>query len=234
MKRILAATVATTVGLVLGGGMIPSAAQAHSGTPGYTPPPVDWGTCTNATLKARGAECGFVTVPLDYARPAGTKIKIAVARVEHKSAAADYQGVMLVNPGGPGGSGLIYSVLQPAIPNGVGLDYDWIGFDPRGVGSSKPALSCNASFFHGDRPPYRPTTRKIHRRWVARSKAYARACSGRALLQHVKTTDSVKDMESLRIALGQQKINFYGFSYGTYLGQVYATQHPNRVRRVRS
>src|SRR5690242_7332602 len=141
MKRILAATVATTVGLVTAVGMTSSAAQAHTGTPGYTPPPISWGTCANATLKARGAECGFVVVPLDYAHPGGTKIKIAVSRVKHKT--ANYQGVMLVNPGGPGGSGLIYSVLQPAIPNNVGLDYDWIGFDPRGVGSSEPSLACD-------------------------------------------------------------------------------------------
>ena len=115
-----------------------------------------------------------------------------------------------------------------------GASYDWIGFDPRGVGSSSPSLSCNANYFHGDRPPYRPTTKAIHQRWVDRSKAYARQCAqspDAALFAHVKTTDTVKDMESLRKALGQQQINFYGFSYGTYLGQVYATQHPDRVRR---
>src|SRR3712207_1931320 len=112
MRRLLAAIAATAVGLAVGGGMIPSAAQAHGGTPGYTPPPIAWGACANTTLQARGAECGFVIVPLDYARPGGTKIKIAVSRLKHKSADADYQGVMLVNPGGPGGSGLIYSVLQ--------------------------------------------------------------------------------------------------------------------------
>jgi pimeloyl-ACP methyl ester carboxylesterase len=234
MKRLLAATVATTVGLVIGGGMIPSAAQAHSGSPGYTPPPIAWGTCTNATLKARGAECGFVIVPLDYAHPGGTKIKVAISRVKHKSAAADYQGVMLVNPGGPGGSGLIYSVLQPAIPNNVGLDYDWIGFDPRGVGSSVPSLTCDGNVAGYNRPYYVPVTRQLEKTWLARSKAYAQACAraGGPLLDHLKTTDNVADMESIRKALSQKQINYYGFSYGTYLGQVYATLHPNQVRRM--
>jgi len=234
MKRLLAATVATTVGLVTAVGMTSSAAQAQSGTPSYTPPPISWGTCTNATLKARGAQCGFVVVPLDYAHPGGTKIKIAVSRVLHKSAAADYQGVMLVNPGGPGGSGLIYSVLQPAIPNNVGLDYDWIGFDPRGVGSSVPSLACDGNVAGYNRPYYVPVTKQLEKTWLARSKAYAQACAkaGGALLNHLKTTDNVADMESIRKALGQKQINYYGFSYGTYLGQVYATLHPNQVRRM--
>jgi pimeloyl-ACP methyl ester carboxylesterase len=238
MKKIIAAIAAVVVALALAPAAVAQpvassaaqpAAQHAAGAAAYRPPPISWGVCSDATLASRGAQCGFLVVPRDYAHPRGAKIKVAVSRVLHKTPTS--QGVMLVNPGGPGGSGLIYSVLQTAIPNGAGLSYDWIGFDPRGVGASRPALSCNRYFFHGDRPPYRPTTRKIHRQWVARSKAYARQCSGRALFQHVKTTDSVKDMESLRIALGQQKINFYGFSYGTYLGQVYATQHPNRVRR---
>jgi pimeloyl-ACP methyl ester carboxylesterase len=173
MRRLLAATGAAPVGLAVGGGVIPSTAQAHGGSPGYTPPPIAWGTCANATLKARGVECGFVIVPLDYARPDGTKIKIAVSRMKHKSAAADYQGVMLVNPGGPGESGLTYSVLQPAIPDNVGLDYDWIGFDPRGVGSSEPSLSCDGDVAGYNRPYYAPVTRQLESTWLARSKAYA-------------------------------------------------------------
>jgi pimeloyl-ACP methyl ester carboxylesterase len=234
MKKIVAALAAA----ILAVGLAPSALagptpKARPGAPAaYQPPPINWGVCDNPTLVSRGAQCGFLVVPRDYARPNGAKTRIAVSRVLHKTATS--QGVMLVNPGGPGGSGLIYSVLQTAIPNNAGLAYDWIGFDPRGVGSSSPAMTCDSNFMHGDRPPYRPTTRKIHRQWVARSKEYARDCrhsEGQALFQHVKTTDTVKDMESLRKALGQSQINFYGFSYGTYLGQVYATQHPNRVRR---
>jgi pimeloyl-ACP methyl ester carboxylesterase len=233
MRRLLAA-VATTVGLVIGGGLIPAAAQARHDPPGYTPPPIAWGPCANATLKTAGAECGFVIVPLDYARPGGTKIKIAVSRLKHKSPAADYQGVMLVNPGGPGGSGLIYSVLQPRIPGNAGLDYDWIGFDPRGVGASVPKLTCDGNVAGYNRPYYVPVTRELEKIWLERSEAYAEACAraGGPLLDHLRTTDNVNDVESIRKALGQKQINYYGFSYGTYLGQVYATLHHDRVRRM--
>src|SRR3982750_2150147 len=233
MRRILAATVASAVGLVIGGGAIPASAQAH-GTPSYTPPPVSWGVCTAASLKSRNAECGFLTVPLDYAHPGGTKIKLAVSRIKHKSTAADYQGVMLTNPGGPGGSGLTLSVLGDYVPDGVGGDYDWIGFDPRGVGSSVPSLSCDTEYFGYARPYYVPVTRSLERTWLAKAEGYAKACdrAGGALLDHVKTTDTVADMESIRKALGAKQINYYGFSYGTYLGQVYSTLHPNQVRRM--
>jgi pimeloyl-ACP methyl ester carboxylesterase len=182
---------------------------------------------------ARGAQCGFVIVPLDYDRPDGAKIKVAVSRKVHSSPAADYQGVMLVNPGGPGGSGLIYAILGPSIPNGVGNDYDWIGFDPRGVGESVPALSCDGNVAGYNRPYYVPVTPKLEKTWLNRSKDYAQKCAqaGGPLLDHLKTTDNVADMESIRKALGQKQINYYGFSYGTYLGQVYATLHPDKVRR---
>ncbi|HJT78654.1 MAG TPA: alpha/beta fold hydrolase, partial [Gemmataceae bacterium] len=236
MRRTLAAVVAATVGLVIGGSMIPSAAQAGHGhgAPGYDPPPIPWGACTSASLQRLNAQCGLLTVPLDYAHPRGTKIKIAVSRVNHTSSAANYQGVMLVNPGGPGVSGLTLSVLGQFVPDGVGGDYDWIGFDPRGVGSSVPSLACDPNYNTYDRPDYRPFTRAIERAWLAKTHRYAVDCAraGGALLNHVKTTDTVADMESIRKALGAQKINYYGFSYGTYLGQVYSTLHPNRVRRM--
>jgi len=200
----------------------------------YVPPPIQWGACTDDLLVEFGAQCGFLVVPLDYQHPKGEKIRLAVSRQLHTTPDSQYQGVMLVNPGGPGGSGLIYSILRDFIPNDAGESYDWIGFDPRGVGDSQPSLACDGTVTNGPRPPYEPTTKDILNQWVSRSKAYAKACTradGEELFNHVKTTDSVADMESLRIALGQSKLNFYGFSYGTYLASVYMTLHPDRVRR---
>ena len=144
----------------------PKAAPRPLPRAAYEPPPITWRKCNDPTLDFFGARCGKLVVPRNYARPDGKKIRLAVSRVRHTTPDADYQGVMLVNPGGPGGSGLIFSVFQTFIPNGAGESYDWIGFDPRGVGSSGPALACNARFFHGDRPPYRPTKRAIMKRWV--------------------------------------------------------------------
>jgi alpha/beta hydrolase fold len=103
---------------------------------------IKWGPCSDPDLDKAHAQCGDLQVPLDYDQPDGQQISLAVSRVMHTSPAADYQGVMLVNPGGPGGSGLGLSVLGQFVPNHAGDAYDWIGFDPRGVGSSKPSLSC--------------------------------------------------------------------------------------------
>jgi pimeloyl-ACP methyl ester carboxylesterase len=212
----------------------------HKGA--YTPPPIKWHKCTAANsghnadlLRHSGAKCGYVIVPLTYAHPSGRTIKLAISRVKHKTTSSgDDKGVMLVNPGGPGGSGLVYSILQFGIPHNAGDSYDWIGWDPRGVGHSIPALSCNPSFFQGPRPPYRPATPANMQAWVDRSKQYAADCTsapGHRLFNHVKTVDTVQDMESIRRALGRSKINFYGFSYGTYLASVYMTLHPRRVGR---
>ena len=118
---VLAAIVALTVAA-------PVAQAAPS--PDYRPPPVAWGPCPKAPLAGR-AECGFVTAPLDYARPGGEQIKIAVSRVKHKVADAKAQGPMLVNPGGPGGAGRSLALLGGSVPKHAGDAYDWIGFDPR-------------------------------------------------------------------------------------------------------
>jgi len=201
----------------------------------YTPPPVTWGTCANARLSKAGAQCGFVEVPLDYAKPKGEKIKIAVSRIKHKTSDAKKQGIMLVNPGGPGGSGLTLSRLGGAVPNKGGDPYDWIGFDPRGVGSSVPTLACDGNYFGYNRPDYRVTKAGTSQAWLKRSAAYSASCSkaaGAKLMPHMKTIDNVRDMDSIRKALGEKQINFYGFSYGTYLGQVYATMFPKQTRRM--
>jgi len=200
----------------------------------YDPAPIDWGRCEDSTLRAFGAECGFLTVPLDYTAPDDDTIRLAVSRVTHSVPDSDYQGVMLVNPGGPGGSGLSLSSLGQYVPDAVGQTYDWIGFDPRGVGSSEPSLTCDGSYFDYDRPDYVPDSDQDEQVWLNRAQEYAQDCeqAGGDLLDHVKTTDTVQDMDVLRKALGQEQISYYGFSYGTYLGQVYATMYPARVNRM--
>ena len=244
MRRVLSVAAAA---VLVSSGLATASAQArtaghpghvspgnhHPGTPAYTPPPIDWGTCPTQRLQDAGAQCGYLTVPLDYAHPSGQKIQLYVSRVVHKTSDAAAQGPMLTNPGGPGGSGLGLARLGQFVPNHGGDPYDWIGFDPRGVGRSIPSLSCDASYFKPGRPPYEPVTPAIKRFWLDKAAGYAADCAqaGGALLAHDRTTDWVNDMESIRKALGASKINYYGFSYGTYLGQVYATLHPDRVRR---
>ncbi|MEV6600199.1 alpha/beta hydrolase [Actinoplanes sp. NPDC051346] len=232
MRKVLAA--AATVALVGCGAAAATAATAEPTRGGESYSRLTWGKCDSTTLRARKAECGMLSVPLDHAKPNGKQIKLAVSRIAHTVPADKYQGVMLVNPGGPGGSGLILSVLGDFVPDGAGGAYDWIGFDPRGVGSSEPTLACDGEYTGYDRPPYVPTTGAIESTWRARAKGYAADCAraGDDLLDHLRTVDTVRDMDLLRSALGAEQINYYGFSYGTYLGQIYATLHPQRVRRM--
>ncbi|MEU4219768.1 alpha/beta hydrolase [Actinoplanes sp. NPDC026623] len=231
--RTLLAT-AATIALAVSGGTAAYGAEAvpARGQPGY--PTIAWGECTDAGLQSRKAECGFLTVPLDYSSPTGKTIKLAVSRIKHTVPDGKYQGVMLINPGGPGASGLNLSALGENVPNGGGAGYDWIGFDPRGVGSSRPKLTCDSKYQGYNRPAYVPSTPALEQVWLKRSRDYAAACArnGGALLDNLRTVDTVRDMERLRAALGAEQISFYGYSYGTYIGQVYATLHPDRVRRM--
>lgn len=234
MKRHLGTL--AVAGALLGGLLVApvtasAAPERESATPAAA---INWGPCDDASLKEAGAECGFVQVPLDYSKPGGKKISLAVSRIKHTVPEDQYQGVVLVNPGGPGGSGLTLPLISGDVPKNAGAAYDWIGFDPRGVGASKPSLSCIPNYAGYDRPPYIPTTKARERAWLERSNSYADACgaNGGELLNHLKTTDSVRDMDEIRKALGRQQINYFGFSYGTYLAQVYSTMFPDRMRRM--
>ncbi len=232
MRKLIA--VSAAVGLAAASFAVAPVAGASTSAAAAKAASVSWGACSDPGLQAAGAVCGYLSVPLDYSKPSGAKIKLAVSMVRHTSPESKYQGIMITNPGGPGGSGLTLSTLGSYVPGTSASTYDWIGFDPRGVGSSIPALTCDPNFFQGPRLQYVPTSPAIVQQWLAISKAYALACGKDqpALLQHVKTIDSVKDMDQIRIALGQKQINYYGFSYGTYLGQVYGTMYPAHVRRM--
>ena len=197
------------------------------------PAGIAWQPCTGDELRSVGAECALVRVPRDWSSPRdGKTVQIAVSRVVHT--AKPYAGVMLANPGGPGASGLDLASLGAQVPGGVGGRYDWIGFDPRGVGASRPRVSCVPDYANGPRPAYSPVTEATEQAWLKRTEAYAATCGRKHgdLLEHLTTRDSANDLEYLRIALGADRLNYYGFSYGTYLGQVYATLYPARVGRM--
>jgi pimeloyl-ACP methyl ester carboxylesterase len=248
ITAVMAAAV-TAAGLGFTAPAVASAATAHPRTAaspersdGTTS--ITWGTCAEKALSQAGAKCGYLSVPLNYSDPWGPKIKIAVSRILHTSSARNYRGIILTNPGGPGGSGLdlnmyLIAQLQADHLGAAAADYDWIGFDPRGVGSSLPALSCEPDYFSGDRESYDPANRSILSYWLDRTKAYDRACEEKsaaqsALLDNMTTIDSARDMNSIRQALvgPRGKMSYYGFSYGTYLGQVYATLYPHTLNQL--
>jgi Predicted hydrolases or acyltransferases (alpha/beta hydrolase superfamily) len=204
--------------------------------PAATPPAsgtIDWQPCTGEELA--GLECASVAVPLDHRRPHGTKIRIALSRKRHTVPDSEYQGVLLLNPGGPGASGL----TMPHWFAGTGVEqaaaaYDLIGFDPRGSGASEPRLDCGSGYDDPVRPDYVPANLAEEKAWLARAKDFARKCHQAAarLLPHMTTVDSAHDLEHIRRALGENKISFLGYSWGTYLGANYATLYPHRVRRL--
>jgi len=176
-----------------------------------------------------------MAVPLDYRHPSCRKITLALSIVPATAPAGKQQGDLLVNPGGPGGPGrYLAAVIAFSLDHTVASEYNIIGFDPRGVGASVPALHCDPSFFAGVRPDYIPASQAAEQALIGRAKTYAADCEHRFgwLLPHMTTADAARDMDSIRAALGQQKISYLGYSYGTYLGQVYATMFGNRVRRM--
>ncbi len=194
-----------------------------------------WHLCSAQLAHMGVPDCAMLSVPLNYADPGGRHITLALDMVPATAPRSQQQGIMLVNPGGPGASGLPWApALAQGLTRDVARDYDMVGFDPRGVGSSVPSLSCDPGFFSGPRPNYDPSSAAAEQVLVNRAKMYASDCEQRFgwLLPYMTTQDMARDMDSIRAAFGVAKINYYAFSWGTYLGQVYATLFPGRVRRM--
>lgn len=194
---------------------------------------IQWSSCKSLSKWLWGVQCGFLSVPLNHGDPNGTKIKIALSRIRHTVHETEYQGVVLMNFGGPGAPGLDTGYRVDMIPKSITGAYDWIGFDPRGVGSSSPTIKCVEDKTVAKPTSLIPSTEEIEAVWLNKIQSFIDSCRGNGeILDHMKTTDVAKDMDLIRIALGESQINFYGFSYGSYLGQVYATLFPTRVRRM--
>ena len=196
------------------------------------PQRLNWQPCT---VSGASMQCASLAVPLDYRHPSGRKITLALSMVPATAPQDQRHGDLLVNPGGPGAPGRSWAAFAAlGLDQKAASEYNIIGFDPRGVGASVPALHCDPSFFAGVRPDYIPANQAAEQTLLGRAKAYAADCQHRLgwLLPYMTTEDSARDMDSIRAALGQQKISYLGYSYGTYLGQVYATMFGSRVRRM--
>jgi len=186
-----------------------------------------WSECGNG-------QCAQLTVPIDYSHPDGDTIKLAVLRVAAKNP-SERIGSLVVNPGGPGGSGVDYArAADNIVTKPVRAVYDIVGFDPRGVGSSSP-IKCldnrELDTFLGTDPT--PDNKLEEQQFADSSKAFADKCkaNGGPLLAHVSTIDAAKDMDVLRAALGETKLDYLGKSYGTFLGATYAGLFPTKVGR---
>jgi pimeloyl-ACP methyl ester carboxylesterase len=229
-------------------GSTPSAAgstpQAAGSTPQATGPalgiiPADstlhWHPCAGQLAQLGVPDCTTLSVPVNYADPGGRHISLALDMIPATAPKSQQQGIMLVNPGGPGAPGLpLAAEVAQGLNPGVAASYDIVGFDPRGVGSSVPALSCDPGFFSGVRPNYIPANAAAEQVLINRAKMYATDCEQRFgwLLPYMTTQNVARDMDAIRAAFGVSKINYYAFSYGTYIGQVYATLFPEHLRRM--
>jgi pimeloyl-ACP methyl ester carboxylesterase len=191
-----------------------------------------YGQKPNWTDCSGGFECTTVTVPVDWAAPGGETLKLAVLR---RRATGDRLGSLFLNPGGPGVAGVEF--LRGSVGRYAGLNerYDLVSWDPRGVGGSAP-LNClpNSAldaFFAEDATPDTPAEQQ---QFVADNKGFAAGCQAHsgALLRHVDTISTAKDMDVLRAVVADPRFTYLGGSYGTYLGGWYAELFPWRVGRL--
>lgn len=174
---------------------------------------------------ASGFQCGKVTVPLDYAHPSKGTLELALGR--YRTTGRKAKGSVVLNFGGPGGPGVGQLAAAGDAFMGLAKEYDVVSFDPRGVGRSSP-VSC------GDDESMWGTRTSEAAALLRQLKQIAAACAKHSgpVLDHIGTVDVARDLDVVRAALGDDKLTYLGFSYGTRLGAVYAAQFPDKVRRL--
>ena len=226
---------------VLGGlftvGAVPVPVFAAPGA-GQTAPTPAWGSCdrfvTDTYLPS--AQCTTVGVPLDDANPAGPQANLAVIKIPARGSRI---GVLLMNPGGPGASAVdsVVNLADTLSGSAITEHFDLVGFDPRGVGHSTPELRCLSD---DEQDAWRRLSLVDYSQAgvaaiEALNREVAQKCvdrMGKEFLAGVGTASAAKDMDAVREALGEDQINYLGYSYGTELGTAYVERYPNRVRTM--
>ncbi|WP_072802352.1 alpha/beta hydrolase [Rhodococcoides yunnanense] len=214
----------------------PGAGAIPAGLDEFYTQTLEWQSCesydTDGTGLGSDVECAKVSVPLDYADPTGPTALVAISRAR---ASGEKIGSILFNPGGPGASGL-YLATQ-AEGSAVAERFDRIGFDPRGIGASTPAVRClTAEEVEEERkePDVDVSPQGIADTENER-RDYATKCADRTgsdVLAHVGTYEVVRDMDVIRSVLGDEKLTYVGYSYGTRIGTTYAEAFPDNVRAM--
>jgi pimeloyl-ACP methyl ester carboxylesterase len=202
--------------------------------------PIQWTACRAAssdddTRLPPGAECGLLSVPVDYAKPDGDVAQLAMIRFK---ATGQKIGSLVINPGGPGESGVEAAASMAAtLPRSVRDRFDLVGFDPRGVANSTPAVWCNSDA-DNDRLRADPTVEYTQAgvdHIEKENKAFVQRCvdkMGKEFLANLGTANVAKDLDAIRAALGDQKLTYLGYSYGTRIGALYAEAYPDKVRAM--
>ena len=249
-RRVVAGVLAAVAGVCLGVGAgavpavaVPAPAVAAKavvpeGLESFYSQKVEWYDCgatggMERSAQRTGFQCAKVKVPLDYSKPDGQTIEVAMKK--HLATGSVRQGSLFINPGGPGGSGVQYveGAAETAFA-GVQGSFDIIGFDPRGVGSSTP-VTCAAA--NGVDPmsdpgqasgdaPFEELAPQIETTFRQMEANCAAGTKPAGLLDHVDTISVARDLDVLRALSGDQRLNYLGISYGTYLGAHYAELFP--------
>lgn len=215
--------------LLVACGTVPVAGA--SGAAGASAPSagIRWRACDDAPEQS----CGRLSVPLDRASPRGRRIDLALRRIRAARPASRI-GTLLVNPGGPGASGVDAARdIHARLPGAIRNAFDIVGWDPRGTGRSAP-VRCGSDLDYLFAPDTAPDSAAERRELERAADRFAGECARRSgdLLAHVSSFDTVRDMEAIRAALGERRLNFLGYSYGTYLGALYAARYPRHVRAM--
>ncbi len=191
----------------------------------YTRQHLHWQDCRS------GKQCATVLAPLNYHKPNGRAVSLAVARKTDGYSRS--KPTLFTNPGGPGGSGVDF--LDHFKPHGLAAAYNIVSWDPRGVGKSTPVHCFGSSkmekFTSMDSAPESP---KALRAWEKENVEFGQACLKKSgiLLKHISTEDTTRDLNLLRALIGDKKLNYLGFSYGTSIGAMFATKFPRKVGRM--
>jgi pimeloyl-ACP methyl ester carboxylesterase len=202
--------------------LVPTAGATPAGA--VSPPSITWRPCGDRF------QCGTLAVPLDEAHPERT---VDLSVVRRRAADPGVRiGTLVVNPGGPGAPSVAFvRATAASLPEPILERFDIVGVDPRGVGNSEP-VQCSQSLDPFFDQSFEPRTSAARAALVAHATAIAQQCAAHVgdLLAHMSTADAVNDLERLREALGEHRLSFLGYSYGTFLGASYAQAHPRRVR----
>ncbi|ADT98894.1 MULTISPECIES: alpha/beta hydrolase [Mycolicibacterium] len=204
--------------------------------------PIDWSPCETGPSDQKrippGSECGMLSVPVDWDNPEDPDGDVAQLAVLRVPATGDRIGSLVVNPGGPGKSGVeAAAAMVSTLPEEVLERFDIVGFDPRGVANSNPAVWCNSD---ADNDRLRADnvveyTAEGVAHLESLTKEFIQRCvdkMGTDFLANVGTASVVKDLDALRVALGDEKLTYLGYSYGTRIGASYAEQFPQNVRAM--
>ena len=236
LRRVVLAALVAVLAATLSA--VPSAGASStppvSGTGSAAVPRLHWASCGEGF---EAFQCATAVVPLDYDRPTGRQITLALARLPASDPSRRI-GSLFINPGGPGGSGVdvVLEAGQFLYSDEVRARFDLVGFDPRGIIRSTP-LRCYETFDDAQAdlwPISFPVTKAEERVWVRSDRAIARACAERGgpILDHMSTANVARDMDLLRRAVGDRQLTYAGYSYGSYLGATYANLFPGKVRAL--